>query len=72
MRGLKYLFTKSSPLGVFLIETKAGRIKMSKIAKSLSFDNVSVVEAKYNACGLAFLRKSELDWSVVYKLDWVI
>ncbi|XP_060670431.1 uncharacterized protein LOC107411957 [Ziziphus jujuba] len=72
VRGLKHLVKKSSPLGLFLIETKSSIGKMVKLAKGLPFDNHIVVEAANRAGGMALFWNSALGWTVMYKSKWII
>ncbi|XP_060676300.1 uncharacterized protein LOC132805404 [Ziziphus jujuba] len=72
VRGLLYLVGKSSLLDLFLIETKAVDSRIHKIAKNLPFDNIGTIDAHHSTGSLALLWSKELDWTVVYKSDWII
>ncbi|XP_060675826.1 uncharacterized protein LOC132805080 [Ziziphus jujuba] len=72
VRDLKCLIRKSSSLGLFLMETKSDKMKMTKVARGSSFDNLEVVEATRRAGGLALFWSSVLNWKVVHKSRWII
>lgn len=46
IRSLRGLLKKSSPLGLFLMETNVSSLKMEKISCSLNFENCHLVEGQ--------------------------
>lgn len=72
MRRLKRFIWNTSPLALFIIETKESLRIMEKINKLLNFENSMFVETNNGKGGLAFFWSKALGWKVTYKSSWIL
>nr|XP_048323112.1 uncharacterized protein LOC125420506 [Ziziphus jujuba var. spinosa] len=72
VRSLRGLVNRSSPQGLFLIETKANLGRMESIARTLKFQHKFIVEACNCGGGLALLWKDDCGWDVIFSSRWII
>lgn len=67
MRALWSLCRSNKPDCLFIMETKGGRDKFSKMGQKLGFQNADFVEAKGAAGGLAIFWLNDTDLVVRWK-----